>query len=210
MMQKASLTSSVKVGMVNVSASARDLAGAQTNVYFTEKKRYCMICGQRMPVDARHATLRLRAASGATKGLPNCGAVIPIVAKFSGVVQASHSNARRTSPISFVFVFLFSHLQPHQKGRFSNTRGISSERLWPPHPLGDMTSHGTPLAPGPGRQRPHRRMLPGDHRYSCLPSLQRTSSARRWPRRHGHQTVLMGGATRKDGCHNRELAPKQK
>jgi len=91
MMQKASLTSSVKVGMVNVSASARDLAGAQTNVYFTEKKRYCMICGQRMPVDARSCpSCGSVPPSGAdTKVCPNCGAVIPIVAKFCKECGAS-------------------------------------------------------------------------------------------------------------------------
>jgi len=91
MMQKASLTSSVKVGTVNVSASARDLAGAQTNVYFTEKKRYCMICGQRMPVDARSCpSCGSVPPSGAdTKVCPNCGAVIPIVAKFCKECGAS-------------------------------------------------------------------------------------------------------------------------
>ncbi len=91
MTQKFSLTSSVKVGMVNVSASARDLASAQTNIYFTEKKRYCMICGQRMPVDAKSCpSCGSTPPSGAdTKACPNCVAVIPIVAKFCKECGAS-------------------------------------------------------------------------------------------------------------------------
>ncbi len=91
MMQKTTLISTAKVGMVAVTASARDLTGAQTTVYFTEKKRYCMICGQRMPVDAKACpNCGSVPPSGAdTKVCPNCGSVIPIVAKFCKECGAS-------------------------------------------------------------------------------------------------------------------------
>lgn len=81
---KTTLTSSIKVGAVTISATLKELSGAQTAVNFVEKKRYCMICGQRIPIDAKVCPSCNNAPpSGAdTKACKNCGAVIPIVAKF--------------------------------------------------------------------------------------------------------------------------------
>ena len=88
---KAMLTSSTKVGAVTVSATLKELAGAQLGVNFTEKKRYCMICGQRMPVDARVCPScgNVPPSGADTKACKNCGAVIPIVAKFCKECGAS-------------------------------------------------------------------------------------------------------------------------
>ena len=88
---KASMVSTTKVGAVTISAASKDLVGAQTTVAFTEKKRYCMICGQRMPIDARVCpNCGSVPPSGAdTKACKNCGAVIPIVAKFCKECGAS-------------------------------------------------------------------------------------------------------------------------
>ncbi|MDI9644358.1 MAG: zinc-ribbon domain-containing protein [Candidatus Verstraetearchaeota archaeon] len=90
---KASLSSSMRVGEVTVSATTRDLS-AQILVKFVEKKRYCMVCGQRMPLDAKTCPSCGNAPpSGAdTKTCPNCGAVIPIVAKFCSECGASQST----------------------------------------------------------------------------------------------------------------------
>lgn len=81
---RVTLSSSMKVGQVNLTASSKDLASAQATVSFVEKKRYCMICGQRIPIDAKLCpSCGSAPPSGAdTKTCPNCGAVIPVVAKF--------------------------------------------------------------------------------------------------------------------------------
>lgn len=88
---KVTLSSSIRVGQVNITASCKDLASAQAAVNFVEKKRYCMICGQRMPIDAKVCpSCGSAPPSGAdTKACPNCGAVIPIVAKFCRECGAS-------------------------------------------------------------------------------------------------------------------------
>ncbi|MDH7556415.1 MAG: zinc-ribbon domain-containing protein [Candidatus Methanosuratincola sp.] len=88
---KATLSSSIRVGQVSLTASSKDLASAQASVSFIEKKRYCMICGKRMPIDARVCpSCGSAPPSGAdTKVCPNCGAVIPIVAKFCRECGAS-------------------------------------------------------------------------------------------------------------------------
>ncbi|RWX73731.1 MAG: hypothetical protein Metus_0510 [Candidatus Methanosuratincola subterraneus] len=85
------LSSSIRVGQVNLTASSKELQSAQATVAFVEKKRYCMVCGQRMPIDARVCpSCGSAPPSGAdTKVCPNCGAVIPIVAKFCRECGAS-------------------------------------------------------------------------------------------------------------------------
>lgn len=88
---KATLSSSIRVGQVGLTASSKDLQSAQATVSFVEKKRYCMICGKRMPIDARVCpSCGSATPSGAdTKVCQNCGAVIPIVAKFCRECGAS-------------------------------------------------------------------------------------------------------------------------
>jgi len=81
---RTALTSSTTIGIVAVSASSRDLRGARTEVTFKEKKRYCMHCGQRMPLDARICPScgNIPPSGVDTKVCRNCKSIIPIVAKF--------------------------------------------------------------------------------------------------------------------------------
>jgi len=90
---KTSLTSSTKVGAVTISATQKELSGARTAVNFVEKKRYCMICGQRVAVDAKVCpSCGSVPPSGAdTKACKNCNSVIPIVAKFCRECGASQA-----------------------------------------------------------------------------------------------------------------------
>jgi ribosomal protein L40E len=80
----ATLTSSTTVGKVIVSASSKDLRGASAEVIFREKRRYCMHCGQRMPLDAKVCPSCGNAPPSGVdvKVCRNCGSVIPVVAKF--------------------------------------------------------------------------------------------------------------------------------
>jgi ribosomal protein L40E len=81
---KTTLTSSTKVGAVTISATLKELSGTQASVNFVEKKRYCMICGQRMTIDAKECPNcgNVPPSGADTKVCKNCGAVIPNVAKF--------------------------------------------------------------------------------------------------------------------------------
>jgi len=88
---RATLTSSTTVGTVAVSASSRDLRGARVEVTFKERKRYCMHCGQRMPLDARICPScgNVPPSGVDTKVCKNCSSIIPIVAKFCSECGAS-------------------------------------------------------------------------------------------------------------------------
>jgi len=88
---RTSLTSTLTVGTVSVSASSGELKGARVQVAFREKKRYCMHCGQRMPLEAKVCPSCGNAPpSGAdTKLCRNCSSVIPIVARFCSECGAS-------------------------------------------------------------------------------------------------------------------------
>lgn len=85
------LTSSTKIGIIVISADSGGLSGDRTEVTFKEKKRYCMHCGERMPMEARSCPRCGNAPpSGVdTKVCSNCGEVIPIVAKYCGECGAS-------------------------------------------------------------------------------------------------------------------------
>ncbi len=85
------LTSSASIGTVVITADSGRLAGGRTEVTFKEKKRYCMHCGERMPIEARSCPRCGNAPpSGVdTKVCSNCGEVIPIVAKYCGECGAS-------------------------------------------------------------------------------------------------------------------------
>ncbi|MEM3027888.1 MAG: invasin domain 3-containing protein, partial [Candidatus Bathyarchaeia archaeon] len=78
------LTSSTSVGKVVVSVASKDLKGASVEVIFREKRRYCMHCGQRMPLDAKVCPSCGNAPPSGidVKVCRNCGSVIPVVAKF--------------------------------------------------------------------------------------------------------------------------------
>jgi outer membrane protein assembly factor BamB/RNA polymerase subunit RPABC4/transcription elongation factor Spt4 len=87
------LTSSTKIGSISVTASARGLMDAKTDVIFKEKKRYCMYCGRRMPLEAKICPSCGNAPpSGVdTKICKNCGTIIPEVARFCRECGASQT-----------------------------------------------------------------------------------------------------------------------
>jgi len=78
------LTSSTKIGAVSITASAKGLMDARTEVIFKEKKRYCMICGRRMPLEAKICPScgNVPPSGVDTKVCKNCGTIIPEVARF--------------------------------------------------------------------------------------------------------------------------------
>ncbi|MBS7634405.1 PQQ-binding-like beta-propeller repeat protein [Candidatus Bathyarchaeota archaeon] len=88
------LTSSTKIGTISVTASARGLTDARTEVIFKEKKRYCMYCGRRMPLEAKICPSCGNAPpSGVdTKICRNCGTIIPEVARFCRECGASQAQ----------------------------------------------------------------------------------------------------------------------
>ncbi|MBS7648799.1 PQQ-binding-like beta-propeller repeat protein [Candidatus Bathyarchaeota archaeon] len=88
------LTSSTKIGTISVKASARGLMDARTEVIFKEKKRYCMYCGRRMPLEAKICPSCGNAPpSGVdTKICKNCGTIIPEVARFCRECGASQTQ----------------------------------------------------------------------------------------------------------------------
>ena len=85
------LTSSTSIGTVVITAESGRLAGDRIEVTFKEKKRYCMHCGERMPMEARSCPRCGNAPpSGVdTKVCSNCGEVVPIVAKYCSACGAS-------------------------------------------------------------------------------------------------------------------------
>ncbi len=87
----ARLTSSTKIGTIVVTAESGRLAGDRAEITFKEKKRYCMHCGERMPMEATSCPRCGNAPpSGVdTKVCSNCGQVIPIVAKYCSECGAS-------------------------------------------------------------------------------------------------------------------------
>jgi N-acetylneuraminic acid mutarotase/PKD repeat protein/RNA polymerase subunit RPABC4/transcription elongation factor Spt4 len=87
----AKLVSSMEVGEVRVATAARGLEGTSTTLTFVEKKRYCMHCGTRMPVDVNRCPRCGREPPSGVdvKACPNCGEVIPKVAGFCSACGAS-------------------------------------------------------------------------------------------------------------------------
>lgn len=83
---KATLTSSKEFGTAKITATARGLKTADTNIEFLEKRRFCMHCGTRMSLDSNicpNPKCGKSPPSGVdVKICPNCGEVIPSVAKF--------------------------------------------------------------------------------------------------------------------------------
>jgi len=89
----ATLTSSTEFGSVKVTADARGLKSGSTELTFIEKKRYCMHCGARMPLDAEVCPKcgRMPPSGVDVKVCKNCGAIIPVVAKFCSDCGASQT-----------------------------------------------------------------------------------------------------------------------
>ncbi len=89
----AKLVSSIEVGDVRVATTARGLESTSTTLTFVEKKRYCMHCGTRMPLDVtRCPKCEREPPSGVdVKKCPNCGEVIPKVAGFCSSCGASQA-----------------------------------------------------------------------------------------------------------------------
>jgi PKD repeat protein/RNA polymerase subunit RPABC4/transcription elongation factor Spt4 len=89
----AKLVSSMEVGEVRVATAARGLEGTSTTLTFVEKKRYCMHCGTRMPVDVNRCPRCGREPPSGVdvKACPNCGEVIPKVAGFCSACGASQA-----------------------------------------------------------------------------------------------------------------------
>ena len=83
-MEKTYLTSSVEIGPVTVTAEAKGLKSLGLTLNFTEKRRYCMHDGARMPLTAKICPGCGMAppTSVDTRRCGNCGSVIPAVAFF--------------------------------------------------------------------------------------------------------------------------------
>jgi len=94
--KKAVLTSSTEFGEVKVNAVSRGLKSASVTLSFVEKKRYCMHCGTRMPLDADVCPkCRRSPPSGVdVKVCKNCGEVIPIVAEYCGACGANQPKEK--------------------------------------------------------------------------------------------------------------------
>jgi ribosomal protein L40E len=78
------IVSSRESGQVPVTAQAEGLKGITITLNFTERQRYCMHCGARMPYrfKACQNCGKVPPAGVDTKVCHNCKSVIPIVAKF--------------------------------------------------------------------------------------------------------------------------------
>ncbi len=90
----AALTSSMRIGTVAVSAESGRLQGDRTEVTLKEKRRFCMHCGERMPIDARSCPRcgNLPPSGVDTKACKNCNEVIPVVAKYCGSCGAGQPS----------------------------------------------------------------------------------------------------------------------
>jgi PKD repeat protein/ribosomal protein L40E len=93
---KAILTSSTEFGDLKVNAVSRGLKSASVALSFVEKKRYCMHCGTRMPLDADVCPkCRRSPPSGVdVKVCKNCGEVIPIVAEYCSACGANQPKEK--------------------------------------------------------------------------------------------------------------------
>ena len=83
---QAAIVSSLEVGDVTLSVSAPGMKRKTVTMRFTEKRRYCMHCGASMSILDRacpNPKCGLMPPSGVdVKSCPNCGEVIPSLAKF--------------------------------------------------------------------------------------------------------------------------------
>lgn len=90
----AKLTSTTESGNAKITAEAKGLRDVSIDVTFIEKKRYCMHCGARMPLDAEVCPKcgRMPPSGVDVKVCKNCGAIIPVAAKFCSDCGASQAE----------------------------------------------------------------------------------------------------------------------
>ena len=93
---RAILTSSTEFGDLKVDAVSRGLKSASVALSFVEKKRYCMHCGTRMPLDADVCPKcgKFPPSGVDVKVCNNCGEVIPIVAEFCSACGANQPKEK--------------------------------------------------------------------------------------------------------------------
>ncbi len=90
-LEKTLLVSPKEAGTATLSAKVEDLESTSTTVTFMEKKRYCMLCGTKVPFTSKRCPEcgKSPPAGVDTKACKNCNAVIPVVAKFCSECGAS-------------------------------------------------------------------------------------------------------------------------
>ena len=88
-------TASTTIGKVSVTARSRGLNDVRIELTLTEKRRYCMHCGTRMPMDSNVCSKcgRTPPSGVDVKTCANCGEVIPIVAKYCSACGAGQPGA---------------------------------------------------------------------------------------------------------------------
>jgi len=88
---QATLISSKENGAVSISAQSKGLMKASTSVAFLEKRRFCMICGASMDLDALVCSRcgRTPPSGVDVKKCKNCGNIIPTVADYCSDCGAS-------------------------------------------------------------------------------------------------------------------------
>ena len=88
------LVSPKEGGKATLSAIVEDLGSTSVTVTFMEKKRYCMHCGSKMSLAAKHCSVcgKSPPAGVDTKACKNCNAVIPVVAKFCAECGAAQPD----------------------------------------------------------------------------------------------------------------------
>jgi hypothetical protein len=75
----ANLTSSRKAGRALITATAKDYEEETISIEFTEKKRYCMHCGEKISIDASICPKCGKGPPSSTDAIPcaTCGEIIP-------------------------------------------------------------------------------------------------------------------------------------
>lgn len=95
----ATLTSSLEMGTVSISAESNGMKRASMSLGFVEKRRYCMRCGTRMSVASNICPKcgKMPPSGVDTKACRNCGEVMPRVARFCNECGANQPIEERKS-----------------------------------------------------------------------------------------------------------------
>jgi PKD repeat protein len=90
-LEKTLLVSPKEAGTATLSAKVENLESTNITVTFMEKKRYCMLCGAKVPFTSKRCPEcgKSPPAGVDTKACKNCNSVIPVVAKFCAECGAS-------------------------------------------------------------------------------------------------------------------------